>query len=61
MSQDKNIIKVLDLIIADCTKDVRDFDGREFSGRTLGELHGVLEAKIEALAKILKELVKGDK
>lgn len=48
---------VLEMIIEDCEQDVKDFDGKEFNGKTLGELHGILEAKIMALAKILKEVV----
>jgi len=50
------ILEVLNMIIADCSQDVKDFDGREFNGKTLGELHGILEAKIEALANIVKKL-----
>lgn len=53
----KKILEVLDVIIADCSQDVKDFDRREFNGKTLGELHGILEAKIEALAKIIKTVV----
>lgn len=67
-------IEVLDMIIADCKQGVKDFDGRVFDGKTLGELHGItdgelhgimdgvfhgiIEARIEALAEITKELVK---
>lgn len=53
----KRIHKVLDLIIEDCKTDVNDFEGREFNGKTLAELHGILEAKIQALANILKKIV----
>ena len=53
-------LEVLDMIIADCEQDVKDFEGREFNGRTLGELHGQLEAKIQALAKIIKKIIKGE-
>lgn len=49
------IIEVLDMIIEDCETDVKDFDGKPFTGKTLGELHGILEAKIQALAKNLKK------
>ena len=49
-----NFIKTLDLIIEDCETDVKEFDGKPFTGKTLGELHGILEAKIQALAKNLK-------
>jgi len=53
----KEIIKILDMIISDCEQDIKNFDGREFNGKTLGELHGILEAKIHALAKIVRKLV----
>ena len=53
-------LEVLDMIITDCEQDVTDFEGREFNGRTLGELHGQLEAKIQALAKIIKKIIKGE-
>lgn len=61
MTDSKRILEVLDIIIEDCKKDVIAFDGKEFNGKTLGELHGVLEAKIQALAKIIKTLVKEKK
>ena len=51
------VLEVLDMIIDDCEADVNEFDGKEFNGKTLGELHGILEAKIEALAKIVKLLI----
>lgn len=58
----KKIIETLDMIIADCEQDVKDFEGREFNGKTVGELHGILEAKIQALAKIVKKLaLQGEK
>lgn len=53
----KSPIEVLNIIIEDCEADVKEYDGREFSGRTLGELHGILEAKIEALARIMKKII----
>ena len=51
----KKSIDVLDMIIADCETDVKEFDRKPFTGKTVGELHGVLEAKIQALAKIMKK------
>lgn len=54
------MIDVLNEIISDCEKDARDFEGREFNGKTLGELHGILEAKIQALAKIMKAFIERD-
>lgn len=50
----KTDLEVLDLIIVDCETDVKEFDGKPFTGKTLGELHGIMEAKIQALAKITK-------
>jgi len=50
-------IEVLNIIIDDCAQDVKDFDGKVFNGKTLGELHGILEAKIAALAKVIKSVV----
>jgi len=56
MNKDR-MLEVLNMLIYDCEKDVDDFDGREFNGKTLGELHGIIEAKIQALAKIIKEML----
>lgn len=53
----KRNLPILDLIIEDCETDVKEFDGKPFTGKTLGELHGILEAKILTLAKILKEVI----
>lgn len=54
MSKGSTPIEVLDLIIEDCEKDVNDYEGAPFTGKIVGELHGIIEAKIEALAKVLK-------
>jgi len=50
------IIELMNIIIKDCEQDVNDFEHAPFSGKTVGELHGILEAKIEALAQAIKEL-----
>ena len=55
MGDAKKYIEILEMIIQDCETDVKEFDGKEFSGKTIGELHGILEAKIQALAKIMKK------
>lgn len=47
MADDAKLLRILDLI----------FDGKPFTGKTLGELHGILEAKVEALAKIVKSII----
>ena len=51
-------LEVLEMIITDMDKDVEEFTGKPFNGRTLGELHGTLAATIQALAKILKAHIK---
>lgn len=48
-------IEVLDMIITDMENDVKQFEGKEFNGKTLGELHGNLCATLQAVAKILKK------
>lgn len=51
-----NIIRVMDMIIEDCKQDVIDFEYAPFSGKTVGTLHGILEAKILTLAEAIKQL-----
>ena len=48
-------LKVLNMIIADMESSVEEFEGKPFTGKTLGELHGTLAATIQAVAKILKK------
>lgn len=50
-------LEVLDMIIEDCETDAKEFDGKPFTGKTVGELHGILEAKIQALAKVMKKFI----
>ena len=52
----KKELEVLDMIIDDCEKDVNDFEGKPFNGKTVAEMHGILEAKIQALAKVVKKI-----
>ena len=54
-------IEVLDLIIEDCEKDVHDYENAPFTGKTVGELHGIMEAKIQALAKVLKRHIEEER
>jgi len=56
MSNDK-IVEIMDMIIEDCQTDVNDYEHAPFTGRTVGELHGILEAKIQTLAKAIKHIV----
>lgn len=52
----KKELEVLDMIIDDCEKDVEYFEGKPFNGKTVAEMYGILEAKIQALAKIVKKI-----
>lgn len=52
----KDVIRVMNLIVEDCTKDVKEYEHAPFTGKTLGTLHGILEAKIEAVAQAVKDL-----
>lgn len=56
-SRYEKTIEVMDMIIADCEQDIKDFEHAPFTGKTVGELHGILEAKIQALAKAIKQIV----
>lgn len=48
-------LEVLDIIIQDIENDVAEFEGKPFTGKTLGQLHGNLCATVQALAKIMKK------
>lgn len=49
------LIQVLDIIIDDMEKDVKEFEGKPLTGKTVGELHGNMCATLQALAKVLKK------
>lgn len=55
--KEKDMVRILKLISADCETDAREFDGKPFNGKTLGELHGILEAKIAAVTDILRKYI----
>ena len=49
--------EVCDAIIADCERDAKAYDGKPFTGKTLGEIHGNLLAMVSTLAKIVTNLI----
>lgn len=57
MEKKKRTLEVLNTIIDDCMKDVEQFEKAPFTGHTVGTIHGLLEAKIMALAAILRDIV----
>lgn len=54
MKRDKEI---LDLIIKHTEKDIKEFEGLPFTGKNVGILFGRQAECIDALARILKNLV----
>ena len=60
MDNDKKI-KVLDMIMADMKNDAKNFDGRPFNGRIIGEYFGNQGAAITALANIMKSILEKTK
>ncbi len=50
-------IKVLEAIAEDMKNDAKNFDGKPFNGRTVGEYFGYQGAAIAALAGILKSFL----
>jgi hypothetical protein len=54
------MLKTLQLIRDDMENDVKEFNGKPFNGRTVGEMHGQLCAAISALAGIIAEHIKSE-
>lgn len=59
MNEDKKekIIEVLKMIAEDAKNDATDFDGKPFTGKTVGTYFGNHGASIASLAKIIKEIL----
>lgn len=51
------LIEICDQISIDTVNDVKEFDGKPFTGKTVAEYFGYQGAAIKALADILKELL----
>jgi hypothetical protein len=50
-------IGICESIIEDMKKDATDFDGKPFTGKTMGEYMGYHGAAIAALANVLKSVL----
>lgn len=57
MAKKEKVLEVLDMIIEDTEKDAKAFEGKPFDGRTVAEYFGVIGAQVQALAKIVKQVV----
>lgn len=51
----KTLIEVLDLVIEDIEKDVKDMEGAPFNGKVVAQHFGYLRAQVQAIAKALKK------
>ena len=52
------LIATLNDIAEDAERDAKEFDGKPFTGKTVGTYFGNHGASIAALAEILKEVIK---
>jgi len=53
----ERIKEVLETIIEDTAKDAENLDGKPFTGKIVAEQFGYQGAQIQALAKIIKEIL----
>ena len=53
----KRKIEICEMIAADTENDAKEFDGKPFNGKTVGEYFGNHGAAIKALADIVKSLL----
>lgn len=51
------LISICEDISKDTENDAKEFDGKIFNGRTVGEYFGNQGAAIKALSKIIKEIL----
>lgn len=51
----KTALEVLDLVIEDIEKDVKDMEGAPFTGQVVAQHFGYLRAQVQAIAKALKK------
>jgi hypothetical protein len=56
----EEMVKTLKMIADDAEKDAAAFDGKPFTGKTVGTYFGNHGASIAALAGIITEVIKSD-
>jgi len=54
----EKMIKTLNMVIEDAENDVKEADGKAFTGHNVAEFNGKQNAMIHALAKSIKEILK---
>ena len=55
------LLKICEDVSTDVKNDATDFDGKPFTGKTMGEYMGYHGAAISALADVLKEILNDNK
>jgi len=53
----EKIINVMNMVIEDVKNDAREFDGKPFTGKTMGEYMGNHGAAIAAIANAIKDIL----
>jgi hypothetical protein len=59
MNKEK-MIETCKMIAEDARKDAKEFDGKPFTGKTVGQYFGNLLASVYTLANILKEILENE-
>lgn len=59
MDKTDSAIRVLEMVSLDTEKDIKELEGKPFTGKNVAEMFGKQGAMIDALAKIIKEHFKG--
>jgi hypothetical protein len=54
----ERLIKICEQVAADVESDAKEFDGKPFTGKTVAQYFGNHGAAINALANVLKEILK---
>ncbi len=56
----EKLIELCDKVAKDVEQDAKDFDGKPFDGKTVATYFGYHGAAINALANIIKEILKSE-
>jgi len=56
----QRLIEICETVATDVEKDAAEFDGKPFTGKTMGEYMGYHGAAIKALSNVLKEILQDE-
>lgn len=57
MKNKEKFIEICEQVAKDVENDAKEFDGKQFNGKTVGEYLGYHGAAIKALANVLKSIL----